>query len=250
MKVLVVEDNKKLARFLVRAFVEEGYVVDQVGDGATAIQQAQSIGYDLIVLDWMLPELDGLAVCRALREHNVRSPVLMLTARADVNERIAGLNAGADDYLPKPFDLGELLARCRALTRRGAGGEGPLRAGPLVIDRSERRATLDGRRVELTPREFSLLAYLVREAGRVVPRMEILAKVWEMSFDPGSNLIEVHIKNVRDKLGDHARLIETVRGVGYRFLAPAPVPSGSPPAPSGSTPAPPPASPSSPPSSS
>jgi DNA-binding response OmpR family regulator len=234
MKLLVVEDNKKLARFLVRAFVEEGYVVDQVGDGATAIQQAQSIGYDLIVLDWMLPELDGLAVCRALREHNVRTPVLMLTARADVNERIAGLNAGADDYLPKPFDLGELLARCRALTRRGAGGEGPLRAGPLVIDRSERRATLDGRRVELTPREFSLLAYLVREAGRVVPRMEILAKVWEMSFDPGSNLIEVHIKNVRDKLGEHARLIETVRGVGYRFLAPAPAPAA--PAPSGSTP--------------
>jgi len=219
MKILVAEDNKKLARFLLRALTEEGYVVDQVGDGATAVQQAQTIQYDLILLDWMLPELDGLAACRALRGHHVRTPILMLTARAEVSERIAGLDAGADDYLPKPFDLGELLARCRALTRRGGPGEGVLKLGALSIDRGERKVLLDGKRVDLTPREFSLLAYLAREAGRVVPRMEILAKVWEMSFDPGSNLIEVHIKNVRDKLGEHAKMIETVRGVGYRFVA-------------------------------
>src|SRR5688572_28716550 len=124
MKILVVEDNKKLARFLVRALAEEGYVVDQVGDGAMAVEQGQTIAYDLILLDWMLPELDGLSVCRALREHNMRCPILMLTARAEVTERIAGLDAGADDYLSKPFDLGELLARCRALTRRNAGSEG------------------------------------------------------------------------------------------------------------------------------
>lgn len=222
MKILVVEDNKKLARFLLRALSEEGFVVDVVDNGATAVQQAQALAYDLILLDWMLPELDGLAVCRALRTQNVRTPILMLTARAEIAERIAGLDAGADDYLPKPFDLGELMARCRALTRRGATfvGEVPQKLGPLVVDRAERKVLLDGRRIELTPREFSLLAYLAREVGRVVPRMEILAKVWEMSFDPGSNLIEVHIKNVRDKLGEHAKMIETVRGVGYRFVAP------------------------------
>lgn len=222
MKILVVEDNKKLARFLLRALSEEGFIADAVENGAIAVQQAQVLTYDLILLDWMLPDLDGLAVCRTLRMQNVKTPILMLTARAEIAERIAGLDAGADDYLPKPFDLGELMARCRALTRRGAasGGEAVQKIGPLVIDRAERKVLLDGRRIELTPREFSLLAYLTREIGRVVPRMEILSKVWEISFDPGSNLIEVHIKNIRDKLGEHAKMIETVRGIGYRFMAP------------------------------
>lgn len=216
MKILVVEDNKKLASFLVRAFSEEGYIVDQATDGATAIEQVRSIPYDLVILDWMLPEVDGLEVCRRIRAAGNRVPILMLTARAEVTERIAGLDAGADDYLPKPFDLGELLARTRALARRGAGGEAVLRVGPLTVDRTERRVLVDGKRLDLTPREFALVAYLAREAGRVVPRMEILVKVWEISFDPGSNVVEVHIKNVRDKLGEHAKLIETVRGVGYR----------------------------------
>jgi two-component system, OmpR family, response regulator len=248
MKILVVEDNKKLARFLVRAMSEEGYIVDQVGDGATAIQQVQSITYDLVILDWMLPELDGLSVCRTLRGKGARVPILMLTARAEVSERIAGLDAGADDYLPKPFDLGELLARTRALTRRGASNDAVLRVGPLAIDRGERRALVDNKRIDLTPREFALLAYLAREAGRVVPRMEILAKVWEMTFDPGSNVIEVHVKNVREKLGAYAKMIETVRGIGYRCVAPAgaqgpaqaaPPPSSPSPAssPAGSSPA-------------
>lgn len=218
MKILVVEDNKKLARFLVRALSEEGYIVDQVGDGATAVTQMQAIPYDAVILDWMLPEMDGLAVCRAVRQRGVRVPILMLTARAEIPERIAGLDAGADDYLSKPFDLAELLARVRALTRRGVGTETVVRVGPLTVDRGERRALVDGKRIELTPREFALLAYLAREAGRVVPRMEILAKVWEMTFDPGSNVIEVHVKNVREKLGDHAKMIETVRGVGYRLV--------------------------------
>ena len=219
MKILVVEDNKKLARFLVRALSEEGFIVDQVGDGATAVSQMQAIPYDVVLLDWMLPEMDGLSVCRTVRQRGVRVPILMLTARAEVPERIAGLDAGADDYLPKPFDLAELLARVRALTRRGVGTETVLRVGPLTVDRGERRALVDGKRIELTPREFALLAYLAREAGRVVPRMEILAKVWEMSFDPGSNVIEVHVKNVREKLGEQSKMIETVRGVGYRLVA-------------------------------
>ncbi|UQA63918.1 response regulator transcription factor [Polyangium aurulentum] len=217
MKILVVEDNKKLASFLSRALTEEGYVVDVVPDGATAIGQIQSLPYDLVILDWMLPEVDGLSVCRTVRQKGCQVPILMLTARAEVPERIAGLDAGADDYLAKPFDLGELLARVRARGRRGAGGEATVRVGPLALDRAERRATLDGRKVDLTPREFALVAYLAREAGRVVPRTELLAKVWETRFDPGSNVVEVHVKNIREKFGAHAALIETVRGVGYKL---------------------------------
>ncbi len=219
MKILVVEDNAKLARFLVRALMEEGCVVDQVESGATAVTQILTLPYDLVLLDWMLPDKDGLAVCREVRQRGSRVPILMLTARGDVAERVTGLDAGADDYLPKPFDLAELLARVRALTRR-SGGEGPIRVGPLAIDRVERKASLEGQRLDLTPREFALLAHLAHEAGRVVPRMEILQRVWEMSFDPGSNVIEVHIKNLRDKLGVHASLIETARGVGYKMVAP------------------------------
>lgn len=221
MKILVVEDNKKLAKFLVKALSEEGYAVDVAGSGAEAVRQAQGVIYDLILLDWMLPEMDGLAVCRALRQERLVTPILMLTARAEVAERIEGLDAGADDYLTKPFDLGELLARCRALTRRGAAppAEGPLVHGPLLVDRGERKVLLEGRKIDLTPREFSLLVHLIREAGRVVTRMDILGKVWEIPFDPGSNVIEVHIKNIRDKLGEQARMIETVRGMGYRLVA-------------------------------
>ncbi len=217
MKILVVEDNKKLAQFLNRALSEEGEVVDTVGDGATAVHQAQSVAYDLIVLDWMLPEMDGLSVCRAIRATGNSVSILMLTARGDVGERIHGLDAGADDYLTKPFDLGEFLARVRALGRRGRGSEGALRVGPLVLDRTERRAVLDGKRLVLTPREFALLTYLAKEAGRVVPRTELLSKVWETTYDTASNVVEVHIKNLRDKLGASGGLIETVRGVGYKL---------------------------------
>jgi two-component system, OmpR family, response regulator len=217
MKVLVVEDNKKLARFLQRALQEEGYIVDTVEEGSEAIERSSNIEYDLVILDWMLPGTDGLAVCRALRGRGSTVPILMLTARAEVAERILGLDAGADDYLPKPFDLGELLARVRALGRRGSGTEGVVRVGPLVLDRLERHATLNGQLVELTPREFALLTYLARESGRVVPRSELLRKVWETTYDPGSNVVDAHIKKLREKLGDHSTLIETVRGVGYRM---------------------------------
>jgi len=217
MKILVVEDNMKLARFLQRALQEENYIADIVEDGGAAIDQSSSIEYDLIVLDWMLPRIDGLAVCRALRARGSDIPILMLTARTEVSERILGLDAGADDYMPKPFDLGELLARVRALGRRGAGTDGVVKVGPLALDRLERHATLNGQGVELTPREFALLTYLAKESGRVIPRTELLHKVWETNYDPGSNVIDAHIKKVREKLGTFATMIETVRGVGYRI---------------------------------
>lgn len=219
MRVLIIEDNRKLASFLKRALEEEGHVADSAFDGPSGLEQAGAIRYDALLLDWMLPGMDGLAVLRELRARGSTLPVLLLTARGEVPERIAGLDAGADDYLTKPFDLGELLARVRALGRRRAGNDGLLRVGPLALDRSERRLLVDGERVELTPREFTLLAYLMREAGRVVTRSELLAHVWNMTFDPGSNVVEAQVKNLRDKLGAHAVLIETVRGAGYRLGA-------------------------------
>ena len=218
MKVLVVEDNIKLSSFLHRALVEEGYQVEVVADGESALANLSQATYDLVVLDWMLPGIDGLEVCRRLRHSGSTAPVLMLTARAEVSERITGLDAGADDYLSKPFDLGELLARARALTRRGAAGDVTLRIGALTLDRLTRRATIDGRTLDLTPREFTLLSFLARESDRVVPRTELLRSVWETSFDPGSNVVDAHIKNLREKLGSAARMIETVRGVGYRMV--------------------------------
>lgn len=220
MKVLVVEDNKKLAGFLARALDEEGYVVDCVKDGATAVQQIQSIAYDLVVLDWMLPEQDGLSVCRRVRALGNSTIILMLTARAEVGERIMGLDAGADDYMCKPFDLGEFLARVRALARRGSGGDLTLRLGPLVIDRTSHVATIEGKKLSLTPRELALLTYLARHGGRVVPRTELLTKVWETAHDPGSNVVETHVKNLRDKLGSWSTLIHTVRGIGYKLETP------------------------------
>ena len=217
MKLLVVEDNTKLALLLQRALQEEGHVADVLEDGREAIERATAIEYDAIILDWMLPGTDGLEVCRVLRERHCRTPILMLTARAEVSERVLGLDAGADDYMPKPFDLGELLARVRAMGRRGATTEAVVRVGPLALDRLERHATVNGHAVELTPREFSLLTYLAKQSGRTVPRTELLRKVWEIEFDPGSNVVDAHVKKVREKLGEFATLIETVRGVGYRI---------------------------------
>lgn len=211
------EDNRKLASFLKRALEEEGHVVDNAMDGMQGLGQAEQLRYDALIVDWMLPGMDGLSLVRELRARGALVPVLMLTARNELKERIAGLDAGADDFLGKPFDLGELLARVRALGRRSQGMQTSLRVGPLQIDRAERRALLDGKRLDLTPREFALLAYLAREAGRVVTRTELLTNVWNSPFDPGSNVIDAQIKNLREKLGSHAALIETVRGQGYRL---------------------------------
>jgi DNA-binding response OmpR family regulator len=218
MKVLVVEDDKKLARFLAQALTEEGYVVDTCSRGRDALTQASHIAYSLIVLDWMLPDLDGVTVCREIRRSASNVPILMLTARAEVGERVTGLDAGADDYMTKPFELEELLARVRAAIRRGQSEPQTIRVGTLTIDLVEHIVHVDGVRLDLTPREYSLLVLLAKNAGRVVPRSEILSQVWETVRDPGSNVIEVNVKNLRDKLGGAAPALETVRGVGYRMV--------------------------------
>ena len=216
MRLLVVEDDPKLARFLGRVLTEEGYVVDACNDGGHAIERALSGAYDCLVLDWMLPGRDGIDVSRELRERRSDIPILMLTARGELSERVLGLRSGADDYLSKPFEIEELLARIEALLRR-ALRRGQLCTGPLTIHRNERRASLAGRTLGVTERELALLTHLAIRCGEVVSRSEILARVWGLNFDPESNLIEVHISRLRDKLGDHAGMIETVRGRGYRL---------------------------------
>lgn len=217
MKALVVEDDRKVARLLERALAEEGYAVDTCATGADAVRQAGAIAYDLIVLDWMLPEGDGLSVCRDLRRGGSAAPILMLTARGELPERVLGLEAGADDYMVKPFYVEEFLARVRALQRRAGGGYARLRCGDLEVDRGDRRAFLAGAPLDLTAKEYALLLHLAFRPDRVVTRSELLSQVWETRFDPGSNLVDVHVSRLRDKLGDRAWMIETVRGQGYRL---------------------------------
>ncbi len=222
MRILLVEDDVKLARFLTRALSEEGYVVEACAKGSEAVSRALAGAYELVVLDWMLPELDGLEACRRLRAAGARVPVLMLSARADVGQRVTALDAGADDYLTKPFHLEELLARVRAAVRRGDGASQRLVIGSLVLELLEHAVRVNERKVELTPREYALLVLLARSAGKTVSRRDILAHVWQTARDAGSNVIEVHVRNLREKLGDGAPPIETVRGLGYRLAARAP----------------------------
>lgn len=217
MKVLVVEDDLKLERFLVKALTEEGYVVDGCRSGQDAVAQASGIAYSLIILDWMLPDLDGVSVCRQIRRSGATVPILMLTARAEIGERVIGLDAGADDYLTKPFALDELLARVRAAIRRGGVEQRSLRIGSLAIDLMEHVVHVAGVKVDVTPREYALLVLFSRNAGRVITRAEILSQVWQTLRDPGSNVIEVNIRNLREKLGPAAPQLETVRGSGYRL---------------------------------
>ena len=216
MKVLVLEDNPKVARFLAQMFTEAGYVVDVCDNGTDAIAQASTDLYDLIVLDWMVPDVDGLAACRAIRRAGVSTPILMLTARGLTNERVMGLDAGADDYLTKPFELDELLARVRALIRRSAEGA-RLVCGDVEIDRIGHRVTVQGHALTLTSREFALLVLLARRADQIVTRTDLMAQIWSANFDSGSNVIEVHMSRLRDKLGAHRWMLETVRGKGYRL---------------------------------
>jgi DNA-binding response OmpR family regulator len=216
MRILIVEDDSRLARFVSRVLVEEGYTTDTCACGSDAIAQAQSGLYDLVVLDWMLPDVDGLSVCREIRKAGLATPILMVTARGEVRERVLGLDSGADDYLVKPFEIDELLARVRALVRRSAGLT-KLAVGPLELDRIGRRAILRGLPVELTPKEFSLLLHMAHRSGRVVTRSELLAQVWDLKFDTGTNLLDVHISRLRQKLGECGPMIETVRGYGYRL---------------------------------
>lgn len=216
MRLLVVEDDQRLSRFLVRVFVEEGWVADACARGDEAIRQASSGLYDVLVLDWMLPDIDGVSVCRELRGRAVRTPILMLTARGDLGEKVIGLEAGADDYLIKPFEIDELLARIRALVRRSSGFPA-LRMGAVEIDPLGRTVRLEQKPIQLTSREYALLLHLVQHKEKVVTRTQLLVHIWGLSFDPGSNLVDVHMSRLRQKLGGHATMIETVRGVGYRL---------------------------------
>ncbi|MDP3216028.1 MAG: response regulator transcription factor [Deltaproteobacteria bacterium] len=217
MKALVVEDDAKVARLLARALSEEGYTVDTCASGLEAIRQATAVAYDSIVLDWMLREGDGLDVCRTLRQAGSTVPILMLTARGEVSERVLGLDAGADDYLVKPFHIEEFLARVRSLQRRAGGGYASMRVGPIELQRIERRALLSGQILDLTVREYALLLHLAYRVDRIVTRTDLLTQVWESRIDPGSNVVDVHVSHLRDKLGDEAWMIETVRGQGYRL---------------------------------
>lgn len=211
----------KLARFLRRALVEEGYSADLCGSGADALAQARSSIYNAILLDWMLPDIDGLSVCRELRAQGVGTPILMLTARGEVQERVLGLQTGADDYMVKPFEVEELVARVQALLRR-ASGQVSLQIGELVIDPVGRAVRIGTTRLDLTTREYAFLLHLAHRVDRAVSRAELLSQVWEVKFDPGSNLVEVMVSRLRDKLGEHAWMLDTVRGRGYRLLSQRP----------------------------
>jgi DNA-binding response OmpR family regulator len=216
--VLVVEDDKKTAAFVAKALKAEGFAVSLIQNGDEALAALEGTPFDAVVLDIMLIGRDGLSVLKQMRSRGNRTPVLLLSARGAVNERVEGLNAGADDYLPKPFALEEIIARVRALLRRGGEVKSPLlRVGDLTLDSGSRIAERAGRKVELTAREFRLLEYLMRSAGRVCSRMMIIEQVWDYSFDPGSNLVDVYVGKLREKIDADAqvRLLHTVRGEGY-----------------------------------
>jgi two-component system OmpR family response regulator len=228
VRILVAEDDRRLADVLRQSLAEAGWDVELVHDGRSAYGRAlpDGIPYDVLLLDWMLPELDGLTVCRRLRDLGVTTPVLMLTARGDVRDRIDGLDAGADDYLPKPFDLDELLARLRALRRRTSyADQSVVEVGDLTVDPAARRVRRAGAEIELSAREFDILHLLVARAGKVVSRYTILDEVWDGETDLRSNAIDVHLASIRAKIdkpfGRHT--ITTLRGAGYRVELEDPV---------------------------
>ena len=218
MRVLVVEDEKKTALFIRKALQAEGFAVDHCGNGDDALAAAASTSFDAIVLDIMLPGRDGLSVLRQLRESGNKTPVMLLSARGAVNERVEGLDAGADDYLPKPFVIIELIARVRALGRRRDEIKSRvLRVGDLTLDTVTRLAQRGGQTFELSGREFRLLEFLMASAGRICGRMSIIEKVWDYDFDPGTNLVDVYVKRLREKIDNNfePKLLHTVRGIGY-----------------------------------
>jgi two-component system, OmpR family, response regulator len=222
MRVLVVEDEKKTASFIRKALQAENFAVDVTPDGNAALAAASATPFDVIILDIMLPGRDGLSVLKQLRTRKNTTPVLLLSARGEVNERVEGLNTGADDYLPKPFELAELVARVRALTRRGGENKSPvLRVADLTLDTVTHEARRGGAAIELTTREYRLLEFLMCAAGRLCGRMMILEQVWDYDFDPGSNLVDVYIMRLREKIdaGYQPKLVHTVRGSGYVLKA-------------------------------
>jgi two-component system OmpR family response regulator len=226
-KILIVEDDSDTARYIAQGLVQEGHVVDVVSDGRDGLFQASSGLFDLVVLDRMMPGMDGLSLLRALRASGVTTPVLVLSALATVDERICGLEAGADDYLVKPFSFAELIARAAALMRRQRGGaeipDTRIVVGDLEIDCLKRLVRRDSRTIELQPREYKLLEFLARNEGRVITRTMLIERVWHYHFDPGTNVVDVHISRLRRKIdaGFERPLLHTVRGAGYRLAAEA-----------------------------
>jgi len=221
VQLLVVEDDRDLRRFLSKAFREEGYAVAETESGDRAIDRALDGSYHCIILDVMLPGRDGFSVVEELRRRGVFTPVLMLTARDELESRVRGLEGGADDYLTKPFDLSELIARVHALIRRAElrHKDATLKAGNLMLDPLARRVTQGGRVVDLSPREFALLEFLMRNAGRTVSRSRIAEAVWNYKFDPETNVVDVYVNYLRKKLSFAGQTapIRTVRGIGYRL---------------------------------
>ena len=220
MKILLTEDNEKLALSVKKGLEQEGYTVDVLGDGIAAEQRMMlhSEDYDLMILDVMLPGKDGVQVCLALRDANIVIPIIMVTAKDTVGDRIAGLDAGADDYLIKPFSFEELLARIKAVLRRPKEfSHTVLKANNLELNTNTKLVTIDGVAIPLTLREFGILEYLLRHPNQVVSREQLLANIWDFSFDSFSNVVEVHIKNLRKKLHQYEKNLETIRGMGYKL---------------------------------
>ena len=223
MRLLLIEDDRKAARLLAKGLQEEGFVVDVAPTGEDGEEKAAVNEYDLIVLDWVLPGKDGLAVCRALRAGATSTPILMLTARDSVADRVSGLSTGADDYLTKPFAFAELLARIRALLRRSRVAQpAVLRVADLTLDPATRRVTRGDGPVMLTPREYAILEALMRNAGEVVSRTRLAERVWDDASEVLDNLLDVHVSHLRNKIdhGASVPLIHTIRGVGYRLGPP------------------------------
>lgn len=224
MRVLIVEDDTSIADFIQKGLREAGYAVDWVTDGEAGLVQAVRQPYDALVIDVMLPRRDGLSLIEALRGRGVTTPVLILSARRSVDDRVRGLQVGGDDYLVKPFAFAELLARIQALIRRSTGAAEPmsLTTGPLMVNLLTREVMRSGQPVELQPREFSLLEYLMRNAGRVVTKTMIVQHVWEFDFDPQTNVVEVLVHRLRSKIDQdfEPKLLHTVRGVGYVLRLP------------------------------
>jgi len=219
MYILVVEDERRLAQVVRKVLEEEGHTVDVAHDGEEGLAMAMDGSHDVVLLDVLLPGIDGFEVCRSLRANRVDTPVLLLTALDGIEDRVRGLDAGADDYLPKPFAFQELLARLRALGRRRVQAREPdqLQTADLMLDLRRRRAVRDGRTIDLSPKEFALLEFLMRNQGRVVTRTQILDHVWGYDYSPDSNLVDVYVTYLRRKIdrGHGQKLIRTVRGAGY-----------------------------------
>jgi len=220
MRILLVEDEEKVSRFIVRGLTAESFAVDTAPDGRRGLDLATTYNYDLIILDLMLPGLDGTEVLRRIRRSDHRVPILMLTARDAVADKVEHLEAGADDYLTKPFAFAELMARIKALLRRGSVDRpSVLRVADLEVDRLSQQVRRASRRIELTAKEYALLEYLIANAGRVLSRTMIIDHVWDQSFDGATNIVDVYVRHLRNKVDDghEAKLIRTVRGVGYKI---------------------------------